>query len=310
MSSYGIEKAVTIRQPSTANFMIDSKDAQVGASTNPGSLLFNSPQAFVNGFFTRLGTTEAVLDWRLPNVIGPDANGFQFAIDISGGASGVVCRVPTGFYTVSQLIDAVVAQMNANGAGTVTVTQNGVLGKTAITSNTAFRFSSTQPLTNLNGWTISRIVPVGGALALSKAIVAAPFVNTFTYIDFVSNQLTANQDLKDTNTTATPYDVLLRWYLETTDEQVYLDKYGYPVKKGTIPFFERRLFSPPKQIKWDSNIPVAQFNIDLNYQIEGITGPPEAIAPFLTTISSILTAAGITVSTSLSYRLTIQLSEN
>lgn len=309
MSSYGVDKGVTTRPSSTSNFMIDSKDAQTGAGSNPGALQFRSQQSFVNGFITRVGTTEAVLDWRLPNVLGPDANGWQFNIDISGGASNVTCRVPTGFYTVSQLIDAVAAQMAANAAGTVTVTQNGVLGKTAITSTVGFRFSASQP-GNQNGWTISRLVTVGGNFALSKAIVAAPQVNTFSYIDFVSNQLTYNQELKDSNTTSTPYDVLLRWYLETTDEQPFLDKYGYPVRKGTTPFFERRLFSPAKQIKWDTNFPIGNFEIDLLYQLDGITGPPQSIAPFLTSITPILTASGITLSSSLNYKLTLLLSEN
>ena len=312
MNSFGVEKGTTIRQPSTANLMIDSVDAMSGASSNPASLLYKAPQAFQNGFFTRLSATEVVLDFSIPNIIGAaDGLGWQFAIDISGGGSSVICRVPSGFYTVAQFLDAMATQMQAQGAGTVSITQNGVLGKTAITSTTAFRFSAVQPQGNLNGFTAARIVPIGGAFALSKAVNAAPNLTVFSYIDFTSSQLTYAQDLKDNNTTQTPYDVLLRWYFATTDEQASLDKYGYPIRKGTMPFNERRIFSPPKQIKWDNNLPLGNFQIDLLCQLSNAL----AINPFplrdvLVEYQPLLAGMGLTLAGTLDYKITLQLSEN
>lgn len=320
MSSYGPDKAVTIRYPATANLMIDSMDATTGASTNPGRLQFLSRQAFQNGFFTRVGVTEFCLQYNIPNIVGTDLSGYQFACDVSGTSSGNILRVPNGFYTIAEFIDAIAASMDASGLfGTVSVEENFMTpqgqnsGQVAIYATGGFRFSSTQPQTNLSlGLTSLLGVSLGGPFSTYKRIGIDPNASPGwvwpRYLDFVSNQLTYPQDLKDSNTTPTPYDVLLRWYFSLTDGLPILDKYGYPIPYGAEPINERRLFNPPKQIKWDSNLPLGNFTIDVLYQLDGVTlSSPSAVSEL---IDQIATITGKTKASMLSYMMTLQLSEN
>jgi len=67
MSSYGPEKAVTIRYPATANLMIDSSDRNTTRNPSAWDFQITKNQSIQNGFFTRVGTTEVVLEWCEPN---------------------------------------------------------------------------------------------------------------------------------------------------------------------------------------------------------------------------------------------------
>lgn len=321
MSSFGIDKGVTIRQPATANFMVDSRDKVLGAFTNPGTLQFVNSQAYQNGFFSRIGVTEFCLEYNIPNIVGTDLSGYQFACDISGTTSGTILRIPNGFYNVAELVDAVASSMNASGLfGTVSVVQNYVnttnplrSGQVAIYATAGFRFSAIQPQTNFTVGLISLLgVALGGPFATYKRIGinpnASPGFGFVRYLDFVSNQLTYAQDLKDSNTQPTPYDVLLRWYFSATDGTPLLDKYGYPISYGSEPINERRLFNPPKQIKWDRDLPLGNFTIEVLYQIKAVTdGGASSIVDLINSVSAI---TGQTKSSLLSYMFTLQLSEN
>lgn len=318
MNTYGVEKGTTIRQPSTANLMIDSMDRVFNASANQALLTFTNTQAFANGFFTRVSLPEMVLTSRIPNVIGKDISGFQFAVDISGTSSGTICCVPNGFYTVAEFIDAVAASMNATGLfGTVSVVTNNINVTTprlssllAIQATGGFRFSAVQPQDNYIGTIASLLgVPLGGAFTVRKPIGITPRLALpwLRYLDFVSPQLTYTQDLKDSNTTGNPYDVLMRWYYSRTDTQSVQDKYGFDIPYGSSVFSERRQWNPPKQIKWDSNLPLANFTVEVFYQVQGIANPPESFASALVDISQ---RTGIPLASLFDYEMTLQLSEN
>ena len=56
---------VTIRNPSTANLLIDSLDRTSGYSSD---FLIAKPNSILNGFFTRLAVAEVVLDWCVANI--------------------------------------------------------------------------------------------------------------------------------------------------------------------------------------------------------------------------------------------------
>lgn len=318
MNTYGVEKGTTIRQPSTANLMIDSLDALTEALQNPGLMSFTSKQAFVNGFFTRVSLPEMALECSIPNVVGTDLSGYQFAVDISGTSSGTICYVPNGFYTVAEFLDAVAASMNATGLfGTVSIVTNTInvaspqlSSQVAIQATGGFRFSTIQPGTNFIGRIQSVLgVTTGGAYSVRKRVGIAPGLTNYwiRYLDFISPQLTYTQDLKDSNTTGTPYDVLLRWYFNRTDTQSVPDKYGFDIPYGSSPISERRVWNPPKQIKWDSNLPLSNFSIELYFQTQGFGSPPAPLAPILAQVAQI---TGQTPASLLGYEMTLQLSEN
>lgn len=243
------EKGVTIRPPSTANLMIDSADRNAGTW---GNFTISRPQSLFNGFFTRLGVTEVVLEWGEPNVnladsiiITVDGTDYEF-----GGTPE--------FYTVAELLDVLVAFLkneNIPNIGTsweIDTTQNVVLRNT---NNYDFIIGDTPLARKLFGSPLP--TPPTDAWP-----VLNPDLRPYRYIDIVSTQLTYNQDLKDASTALKVRDVLCRWYF-CWDNPPQLDAYGFPILMGYTPFYVRRIFNPPKQIKWDSIQPLGQISFEV-----------------------------------------------
>jgi hypothetical protein len=182
-------------------------------------------------------------------------------------------------------------------------------GVVAINATAGFRFSATQPQTNYSPTLQSLLqVVLGGPFSTFKRIGLLPNIVPWRFVDFVSPQLTYAQDLKDSNTEDSSYDVLLRWYFSATDQSPLLDHYGYIIPYGSYPINERRLFSPPKYIKWDSNLPLGNFQINSLYQINGaLVGPAGELSEIITQASAI---TGLTQSSLYGFLMTMQLTEN
>jgi hypothetical protein len=265
------EKGMTIRQPSVANLMIDSRKTTLGAS-NPANILITRPNSIMNGFFTRIATTEVVLEWATPNVSTDSSNNFVQILFTGAGAPSPALQqfyVPPAFYNVEQALKAIVATANAipaiSGSGTFSVTGSNGIAAIAF-SNAAVGFTFAGPLAtrlNIAGITIAG----GGTLILTQAggvgspSPSAPDLRLYRYLDFVSAQLTYNQDLKD-GTDFINRDVLCRWYM-AYDEAPLLDGFGFPILMGYNNFCLRRLFNPPKQIRWDNIQPIGQLSFQI-----------------------------------------------
>jgi hypothetical protein len=254
MNSFGIDKAVTFRQPSTANLMVDSADRPSPATTNPFDFQITRQNSILNGYFSRIGTTEVVMEWAEPNIVDG-----EIQIDISGTSARSTQTLTffNTFLTMADLLNSIVATV-ANGVTFSVVTTEGIVFIDA--SGGFFRFIST-PLA------LQASLPVGGALATSKTVGPAPDLRLYRYLDITSPQITYAQDLKDSSTQLINRDVLCRWYM-AEDTQELRDQYGFPILMGYEPFVRRRIFNPPKQIKWDNNLPVG----NLQFQVFDDTG--------------------------------------
>jgi hypothetical protein len=269
MSSFGIDKAVTFRQPSTANLMIDSQDR--GASfPSPWDFQITKSQSIQNGFFSRVGVTEVVLEWQIPNINRDLSNNF-LNVDISG-ASGLVFGtnvvVTQGFYTVKELLDSLVIELN-----TLTSTTGSTFSVVAVEGNT-YGIEINSGVWKVNMTELNRFLRFVDDvdLKVNAPLNGAPYLVPYRYLDFISDQLTYNQDLKDNSTASINRDVLCRWYM-ATDEPPALDAYGFPIFLGYTPFTLRRLFNPPKQIKWDSSQPLGNISFRV-YDEAGDLLPP------------------------------------
>lgn len=276
------EKGVPIRFPSTANLLIDSQDRynySAGLGT-AGSFTIQKNQSILNGFFTRIAPTEVVLKWCVPNVYDisgadPASGGAYYpaavVVDISGVGVRPAVYVPAGLYTVGDCLDTIVSVLNTAALGaTFSVARAG--NKVTLSSTVAFRFpSSGNALVGRLGF------GYGGSYVLSKFIFNnVPNFNTgipttsytstnlqeFEYIDFVSNQLTLNQDLKDASTDPSVRDILFRWYF-ADDSTTYTDQYGFPILPGYTPFYVRRPIAFPKQIAWANSQPIGQLQFEV-----------------------------------------------
>lgn len=247
------EKAFPIRQPSTANLMIDSVDRNNLNNTTAADFSINKNNSILNGFFTRIATSEVVFDWLEPNV--SDITNTA-SVDISGGTNHPITISP-GFYTVAQYIDAILLQFNDISGATGTLFTTNASPPYIQASNPAvsWRIVAGLPVESLN---LTAYVPAGGRLYLD----GLADLREYRYIDFVSSDLTLNQELKDGSTNVANRDVLCRWYFEW-DNPPSIDKYGYPIQMGYNSFMVRRIFSPPKQIKWDPSQPIGQLSFQL-----------------------------------------------
>jgi len=242
---------VQIRQPATANLMVDSADRTSGSAD---SFTIQKNNSILNGFFHRIATTEVVLDWNVPNIqtkYGSDT----FIVDVSGGGSATI-TLPEGFYTVAQTLDALVAALNTAAIGATF----SIVAGPPVTLQATVAFTVTPT-------TLANMLGIEENVASVLFVVIKPDLRIYKYIDFLSPQLTYNQDLKDGTTSSKDSNSLCRWYFAWSQTPV-VDTYGFPILQGYSQFVERRLFNPPKQIRWENNMPVGQ----LSFQLVGPNG--------------------------------------
>jgi hypothetical protein len=265
MSSFGVDKAVTFRQPATANLMIDSADRPSGT---PWDFQLTSVNNYGNGFFSRIAATEIVLEWCMPN-IAPAWGNTTMAVDISGTGSEafhqtIAITLPTNFYVVSQVLANIQNRITAAVTGT-TITC--VAGITSIGTG----IGSTNAILSFLPGTLTNQMDISGAVSTQSPIAPAgtyfipvicPDLRPYRYLDFVCENLTYAQDVKDNSSAPYNRDVLARWYF-AYDEAPNLDATDMPILMGYSRFVLRRIFNPPKQIKWDANLPVGnlRFNV-------------------------------------------------
>lgn len=252
------EKGMTIRFPSTANFLIDSFDRD---DRYPSAADFQivSTNSLVNGFFTRLAPVEVILDWCIDNIAAYWGNN---TLQINDGTTTYTLTLADGQYTVQQALDALVVAATAAVTGT-TFSVGGATGASG-----AKTIEATKAVTFLPGSLQAQLNIAANASGLSFPI-NCPNLAPTTFIDFVSQQLTYNQDLKDSTTSPIKRDVLFRWYF-AWDGPAPVDTYGYPINQGYQRFVQRRAIAFPKQIRWDTLQPVG----NVSFQVYDSAGNP------------------------------------
>jgi hypothetical protein len=239
--------------------MIDSADRK-DTYPSPWDFQIVKNQSLFNGFFTRIGATEVVLEWQNPNIVENVNNVLVFTI--VDASPTVTVTLTQGFITVGNLLDACVTALNdATTAARFQVIQ--LDGQTGIedTDGGGGNAISVAPglLTTQMGFTASSGTPF--------LYPIDPDLRPYRYIDFVSSQLTYNQNLKDATSNLRDQSVLVRWYF-SFDNPTPSDQYDFPILMGYQPFYLRRLYNPPKQIAWESNMPIGQ----VGFQVFGNDG--------------------------------------
>jgi hypothetical protein len=255
--------ATTIRQPSVANLMIDSAD-RLANYPSPWDFQIVKKQSLFNGFFTRIGATEVVLEWQNPNIITGVNSLMTFLITGIGGAINVnIGGANSVFSTVGDIMDTVTAAFNVAAGSTTAPFRFNVVN---VDGDYGILDSSGAAIVVVPGSALSgQLNWQGGAAGFLYPI--APDIRPYRYIDFVSSQLTYNQNLKDATSNLRDQSVLVRWYF-SFDNPTPSDQYGFPILMGYQPFVLRRIYSPPKQIAWESNMPIGQ----VGFQVFGDDG--------------------------------------
>ena len=269
------EKGVAIRMPSVANLMVDSED-RTTTYPKPWQFQITKSQALLNGYFTRVAATEVVLDWFEPNII----TGYndEFEIEVTATSTSYTATISQGSYTIEQALDAIVVGLNAAGTG-LTWSISGIGANCVLEATGAFTITSTA---------LSLALAFNSAApSATSSFLFGPDLRPTRYLDFMSSDLTYNQNVKDGTTNQYDNNVLCRWYF-AWDNPPVLDAYGFPILMGYTEFCCRRLFSPAKQIKWEPNMPIGNLNFKV---VDDQNELPEYASP------------------STSWQMTLQLSE-
>ena len=272
------EMVVTARPSSTAVLAIDSfdryntpTDSQFGL-TSPYSFQITRKQNIFTGYLKRIGLTEIVFPYYIPNV-NPRTNSMKI---IYNGGAEVTLSIPNGFYTPTGLAAAIqTALIPLTGAGaTVVYTATGRFTIDVGAGNDLIVFPS-----DTNAFGLFDLI---GGTADWFSVAAQTLTGKVTrcryteYIDIVCSQLTYNQNLKDfSSTNGVSRDVLARVYLETENDQPIPVIVGAASTNtlntipGTYPFTIYRQFKTPKQILWNKTQPIGNLAFEV-YDDRGV----------------------------------------
>ena len=257
MQHSDVRSGTTIRNPSTANLLIDSVDRPNNQQS--ADFTINKKYSILNGFFSRMAVSEVVLDWCVDNVSAATDNNV-FTIRIDGTNFSVI--VPDDTYTIADILNKLVSLLNALGGPTFSIIPpggaGGYVGSASLASTAIFSIIETNLSRELNF-----TVDTDGLVF----IVNCPVLLPYTYIDFISNDITYNQALKDATTNDFEQNVLYRWYF-AWDGPAPADAYGYPIYQGYQRFITRRTLPFPKQVRWEANMPVGQLSFQV-YSSQG-----------------------------------------
>ena len=273
--------AQTIRMPSTALLTIDAEDRYVDynqARTNPTSpynFSISKNESLMPGFMTRIGISEVVFPWAIPNI---NQKTSQIQVTYQVGAGAPVTNTITlvnGFYTPAALAAAMQVAVRAIGGGAalpsftmVYGTDNypvfsynsGVNGTsvsfTPMIANTpAYPYSAqTKQLFDLLGFTDTNTV------GYNIQNGSPTFCQAIRYVDIVCNQLTNSQAQKDQTSQTIARDMLCRIYLGDgggTGQSTTPASNAAFSPPGCAPMTIYRNYTMPKQIQWipNQNIP-------------------------------------------------------
>lgn len=280
------DSAITQRPTSTAILAIDSedrfrdyddaRDVDITATRNrnPYSFTITKGQSLMNGFFTRIGVTEVVFPWVIPN-INAQTNKINFIYDLGAGPSPLTTlTLDTGFYTPTMLASTLEQKLSAAMGlpiGQFVVTYGiATIGTTAPTQRPIFELAFTIAGANIAFFPIPGVdtkrkqlfdilgLTSDAYLYMPSHVGVDTYCQATRYIDIVCTQLTANQALKDTMSQTVARDVLCRVYVGDAAgvQSTVLPSSPTFCPPGCMPTTIYKDYAQPKQVQWIPNQPV------------------------------------------------------
>lgn len=255
---------VSIRQPSSAQLLIDSLDRYpkgfVPALANvisSSSWSLNLQQIAMNGYIHRLAVSQIQFQWNLPTII----TGYNDTLRFTYSTSTFTATLAQGFYTPDDMATEIERAMNAAyGSGVFTVVFSELTGSFAISAPAVFLFLPTgiNPTRSTRAYLTLGIIPGGTASTIYAG--TQPTMLATRYVDICSSYLTKYQRLKDTNTLPSNIvsNCIARIYPVALNTQVYLTP---STSVGSQPFIVALDFGNPKQIAWSPDEGISNFDI-------------------------------------------------
>jgi hypothetical protein len=309
---------MNVRLPSTSLLTIDSEDRNQGiavnriSNTSPYTFTISKNESIMNGFFTRIGVTEVVLPWTIPN-INPKTAKIQCTVSVNGGP--LLLRTLTlnpSFLRPSELAAVLQAGIRALYNDVVTMAGFTMIygalpspGNAANISNVpAFEYNTnvattliaftpmapntavypypanTTQLFDILGFNLD--AGTGASVLVQTNTGGLTFASPIRYVDVISQSLTYNQALKDAMSQPVVHDTLCRIYINNPGTVQSTISCGDPLfcPPGCAPTIIYRDFASPKLIQWLPNQPVPGY---LQFQLLDDNGSPlEESDPFFT----------------------------
>lgn len=261
---FGTRPSVTFRPSATANLMIDSEDRD-NTYSSPWDFQIVKKESILNGYFNRIATTEVCLDWCDPNISSQLGNNtIVFDLSGTGGNTHVSTQTITlveSLWTVADALNSIVFQLN-DLSGTTGISF------AIINSGGSVFIESTGGDFTIQAGKLKEQLDLSDIAPNAYLVGPCADIRPYRYIDFVCSDLTYAQYLKDSSTAAFPRDVLCRWYFAEDSQETY-DQLGFPILQGYRTFCRRRIFNPPKYIRWDNNLPIGNMKFSV-YSDQGI----------------------------------------
>ena len=256
---------VAIRQPSSAQLLIDSLDRYpngfpIAGGTTSSAWQLNLQQLAMNGYIHRLAVSQIQFQWNLPTII----TDYNDQLYFNYGGSFYTATLAPGFYTPDDLAAEIQTAMNTAIVGVAfTVVFSPLTGTfTWDSTGSAFVFLNTgsRP-TRYNRAYLTLGIYVAGT-AVNVKTGTQPSMLATRYIDICSNFLTKYQRLKDTTTL--PANIvsscIARIYPVALNTQVQLTGTS---SVGSQPFIVAIDFGTPKQIAWSPEEAIGNFDLQL-----------------------------------------------
>jgi hypothetical protein len=237
--------------------------------SSPYNFTINTPQPFISGFFTRVALTEINFPYAIPNI-----NYFSKTIGVQFSKRGAApvrteLTLPEGWYEFADIATALTTVMQEEVDDTLSVVYEDYVFYAECEPTSSFfiypvyqdNFPFQRGLYEMMGWYSA----AGAEFGATDAARSGPPSLLFTrYIDFVCDNLTSVQDVKDSSTSQRNKNVLCRLYFDAPSA-TGID----PTKQfGAAPFSIYRDFNTPKQIKWEQSLPIGS----LTFQVYNDSG--------------------------------------
>ena len=253
----------------------DTRDETIRAASTAYDFQITKNESLMNGFFTRLGVTEVMFQWMVPNInFQTSIVGFDYQPAVGPAVAGSI-SLDVGFYTPSMIaseIQALVRAIDVPNLGAFTMTygvdnagSQAPIFRYDTNNATTVRFYPylTSPAAGVNANSrqlfdiLGFTTPTNTTLDLG-GVGYATYCQATRYVDIVCSQLTNQQSLKDTMSQIVARDVLCRLYLSDSanSQSTVLPSSATFCPAGCMPTTLYKNFSQPKQIQWIPSQPV------------------------------------------------------
>jgi hypothetical protein len=274
------------------NLVLDSFDRNSGTILRPTTQPLNNfnltkGSNILQGQFNSIKVQEINFPWSIPNIVKgkTDSLAIETTQDIG---TYYQLTIPEGFYTGTQLADALNVQINA--------TTIPVKPSFAYLPNGSFEFSCADDTVNLaivpvvngivvvagsgvypplNSCTLTTIMgysevyyPYSALISIAQPVNTlvsgfAPLLYT-SYVDICSDSLTQFQGAGDVSTAIiSKQNVICRMYVADETSTPTVDASGNPVYPGMAPFIIHRQFKNAKVMRWNGQNSVGTIDIQL-----------------------------------------------